>query len=172
MRIRCGERIYSSTFVPLISWPVQTAGVASDLMRTHRLVVALPVVCVSPSLPVFGQSPQGLAPSNYLVKFDALQPGDTLRISLFQRPYLVTGTDRIDLIMNIVVREDGRLTRFAAAMPWIGRSSSTPSTMPVLADISAGGMTISQLQEVLERRIEEPNYETRVTVQFTGSLVQ
>ena len=142
-------------------------------MKTHRLVVALLVVCVSPSLTMFGQRPQGRASaSNYLVKFDALQPGDTLRINLFKRPYLVTGTDRIDLIMNVVVREDGRLTRFATAIPWISRSSSTPSTMRVLRDISAGGMTISQLQQVLERRIEETNYETRVTVQFTGSLGQ
>src|SRR5688572_16046558 len=121
-------------------------------MKTRFLSVSLTlsaVVCLSISL--FAQR----AATQYPVKVDALKAGDMLRLSLFKQPYLVTGTGGMDLTLNLVVREDGRL--------------NVPPTMRLLADLPIAGLTVAQLRQVLERRIAENNYETRVAVLFTGS---
>ena len=131
-------------------------------MKTRFLPVTLAlstVLCLA--VPVFTQGRL----QRYPVKFGPLESGDGLRISLFKEPYLVTGSDRMDLTFNVVVGNDGRMR--------MSRASTNPlaagNTPRPLADVLAVGLTIPQLRQVLERRIAENNYETRVSVFFTGS---
>jgi protein involved in polysaccharide export with SLBB domain len=122
-------------------------------METRPVSVIVIVLCLSVSL--FAQG--SFTP--YPVKLGRLEPGDMLRVSVFKEPYLITGTDRVHLSLNVVVRDDNKVSLM----------SLFPSARPVFGDVQVGGLTTSELRQVLERQYTQNNYETRISVQFVGS---
>src|SRR5438132_425302 len=113
-------------------------------MKARLFFVALIVLCLGTSL--LAQTTPNLLP----FKFGRLKPGDTLVIRMFKEPYLVTGTEHMRLGVRVVVRDDGKL--------------DLPFNVPLLNNVIAGGLTVPELQQVLEGRYSENNYDTRVTV--------
>ena len=120
-------------------------------MKARLLFVALTVLSINIS--ILAQSPT--KPSAF--KLGSLKSGDTLMISVFKEPYLVTGTGRLNVSVRVVVRDDDKLD-----VPVNVR-------VPLLSSITAGGLTTSELQRVLEERYAENNYDTRVYVRFIGT---
>jgi protein involved in polysaccharide export with SLBB domain len=120
-------------------------------MKARLLFVALTVLSLNISL--LAQSPT----KPYAFKFGSLESGDTLLISVFKMPYFVTGAERLNISVRAVVRDDYKL-------------DLTPNVrVPQLSSITAGGLTTSELQRVLEERLAENNYDTRIYVRFLGN---
>jgi protein involved in polysaccharide export with SLBB domain len=140
-----------SEFLPVVLLGKRGSDSIGNNMKARLLFVALTVLAINISLLAQGST------KPYAFKFGSLESGDTLMISVFKQPYFVTGTERINVSIRAVVRDDFKLD-----LPPNVR-------LPLLSSITAGGLTTSELQRVLEERYAENNYDLRIYVRFLGN---
>src|SRR5262245_53637301 len=136
-------------------------------MKQRLLCVVLSLLCLG--IPLFAQ---GTSRFFYPVKIGPLEPGDKLKISIVNEPQVLPPFYGMRMYLNVVILGDNKLGRIIPVGFPGYNETRLPLGVPRLDDMQAGGLTIIDLQKMIEQRFAQENFKTVVAVEFTGSVVR
>jgi hypothetical protein len=136
-------------------------------MKQRLPFVVFVMFCVG--IPLFAQ---GTSRFSYPVKMGRLEPGDKLKISMVKASDSRPSYYGMPMVLNVVILSDNKLGRIIpVGFPGF-KQTSMHLDGPPLNDVQAGGLTVPELEQLIEQRFAEKDFKMDVAVQFTGAVAR